>query len=882
MSALDSRFRGPHERVPVMHQLGTHPMPDWGGLLRTPRPPSRPLPPPLPPGPPPLSVQMSHPILYRQVEYQMQTPPPPPPVIHALAHPTNTAVPHPTTPQPPIQHLPVPVPVPTLSHPSVFQLCLLPNPPMALNLLPIQHQLLNLPVHPPLPLTPYPHSSSQPSRSAPMHYTPFVAPSHQPLKLSASEPQPPGLDISPASLKEQFLSKPESQSSPLRKSPHRCFTEIPKIDRIEPEETKVATKTVSTSIIPPTFSCSILDDSDDEQDIKPSTYLFIPGSIDYSYKPPPVKDPFANSKSLRHQQPSNPRRRRDDDEEADNDEDDSELEDETDEDFMVRVDRTYQELFPKVRKFMNQMGVDENWQLDKEEKACMICPFPQRLKGWTALLQHADKFKKRRLVQHRAYYRALSDHLKRGPRLIDDQRSEEKAVLIDSGKLAEELIVWPPLVIITNMKDKESLDIHVPLFKTMDVEKTLRENTDGKPGRMLVMFPASELGLLNAKLLVESLAKLLSSQMPTNVHISAPRYNTRAAMGGVGPFSVQHPHLYSWPMDPGVPVGHLAEPSDMINIDPHKKLINWSAENRREILKIVSKKSKEEHEREKAKLKAKLVEVDQIAESHQRFKSSKALLSLQLKEAEMGLQEQKQREEYISYRHAEQLKLMDAQFKSDIWRMEEERLAREGKIRALFESNERQLLKERIERNKEVETMRSQVANITQELEKHIAQKALGKEREIARRREEAYAVIKQREEQFNEVAHNMERNMLEKHEAQKMKLVEDFNKMRQEILMEWLRKQTALKASAESAKQEKEKLESEAKILSTSTETLSECSVCFLDFGEEATRALMQPCGHAKICLKCAVDIYQKTRLCPICRVRLSTKPKAIPKLYM
>lgn len=63
---------------------------------------------------------------------------------------------------------------------------------------------------------------------------------------------------------------------------------------------------------------------------------------------------------------------------------------------------------------------------------------------------------------------------------------------------------------------------------------------------------------------------------------------------------------------------------------------------------------------------------------------------------------------------------MDAQFKSDIWRMEEERLAREGKIRALFESNERQLLKERIERNKEVETMRSQVANITQELEKHM------------------------------------------------------------------------------------------------------------------------------------------------------------------
>lgn len=65
----------------------------------------------------------------------------------------------------------------------------------------------------------------------------------------------------------------------------------------------------------------------------------------------------------------------------------------------------------------------------------------------------------------------------------------------------------------------------------------------------------------------------------------------------------------------------------------------------------------QEHEREKAKLKAKLVEVDQIAESHQRFKSSKALLSLQLKEAEMGLQEQKQREEYISYRHAEQVRL---------------------------------------------------------------------------------------------------------------------------------------------------------------------------------------------------------------------------------
>lgn len=59
---------------------------------------------------------------------------------------------------------------------------------------------------------------------------------------------------------------------------------------------------------------------------------------------------------------------------------------------------------------------------------------------------------------------------------------------------------------------------------------------------------------------------------------------------------------------------------------------------------------------EKAKLKAKLEEVDHIAESHQQFKSKKAILSQQLKDAEMALKLQKDREGRIAKHHTQQVR----------------------------------------------------------------------------------------------------------------------------------------------------------------------------------------------------------------------------------
>lgn len=62
-----------------------------------------------------------------------------------------------------------------------------------------------------------------------------------------------------------------------------------------------------------------------------------------------------------------------------------------------------------------------------------------------------------------------------------------------------------------------------------------------------------------------------------------------------------------------------------------------------------------------------------------------------------------------------------------------------------------------------------------------------------------------------------------------------------------------------------------------------AECSVCFEEFDEQKTRALIQPCGHAKTCLPCAINIFSQSTLCPICRVKMSAKPKPIPyKLFM
>jgi hypothetical protein len=44
--------------------------------------------------------------------------------------------------------------------------------------------------------------------------------------------------------------------------------------------------------------------------------------------------------------------------------------------------------------------------------------------------------------------------------------------------------------------------------------------------------------------------------------------------------------------------------------------------------------------------------------------------------------------------------------------------------------------------------------------------------------------------------------------------------------------------------------------------------------------RALLIPCGHASICTSCALKLWKSSsrNRCPICRVKLTKRPKRLP----
>lgn len=118
---------------------------------------------------------------------------------------------------------------------------------------------------------------------------------------------------------------------------------------------------------------------------------------------------------------------------------------------------------------------------------------------------------------------------------------------------------------------------------------------------------------------------------------------------------------------------------------------------------------------------------------------------------------------------------------------------------------------------------------------------------------------------------------------------MEEAKKEREALLQEWLSKQ-------EKEKKEKQQILEEVgpfKIVVCSNEVsfsklslcavmqVPECCLC-MDTLSDENRAIFNPCGHARICLDCAVDVYNtEKKQCPMCREKIRKKPTLLPKFY-
>lgn len=55
------------------------------------------------------------------------------------------------------------------------------------------------------------------------------------------------------------------------------------------------------------------------------------------------------------------------------------------------------------------------------------------------------------------------------------------------------------------------------------------------------------------------------------------------------------------------------------------------------------------------------------------------------------------------------------------------------------------------------------------------------------------------------------------------------------------------------------------------------ECAVCMEGF-KKRKRACFSPCGHASVCVVCAKQEWERTKMCPMCKVGLDRKPVTLP----
>eukprot|EP00246_Nothoceros_aenigmaticus_P014751 TRINITY_DN5815_c0_g1_i1.p1 TRINITY_DN5815_c0_g1~~TRINITY_DN5815_c0_g1_i1.p1 ORF type:complete len:302 (-),score=65.28 TRINITY_DN5815_c0_g1_i1:148-951(-) len=148
-------------------------------------------------------------------------------------------------------------------------------------------------------------------------------------------------------------------------------------------------------------------------------------------------------------------------------------------------------------------------------------PEPKRFKGWKERIVHAEKVNHSKHESHHGYYRELYYALK-----ADQPGSHErKAVYGDSvedGEVAASFL-WPPVLLVNNA------GVHKIAESGPEVRGKLKEVRavyDGKQDTAnMVVYPATEVGFVNAKLLGKKLISC-SEDPESLMKVDYRRYRT--------------------------------------------------------------------------------------------------------------------------------------------------------------------------------------------------------------------------------------------------------------------------------------------------------------------------------------------------------------------
>ncbi|KAJ7516301.1 hypothetical protein O6H91_22G052100 [Diphasiastrum complanatum] len=562
-------------------------------------------------------------------------------------------------------------------------------------------------------------------------------------------------------------------------------------------------------------------------------------------------------------------------EEEEDEDDDSDMEDE---ELSLAVQKAYESLLPTVKDFVTRIlgNRKPNLMSDIAEKPCLVCRSSQKYKGWKALLAHTEKFKKKKPIQHRGFYQALSEIL------LSDSKDEEKgeARCVAETRTDEHLIVWPPIVILEKVEypNKTALLEQDEIYsKFPDLKKTSVVNIlpiySSKHNRAtsLVVFEDSTIGYLDAKTFEELLAKQRLGREECERQKERNFYQQeRDASSSAGRHYVHEKERWMQASPPArvcTIFGFMALPHDMKRLDPNKTTVKWSEEVFQEKVQYAHKKSKEKHDKEKAMLRARELEVERLQVSREQCISSKQHLEYLLEEKQKEIDRQMKRGEELESKHAEERRRQEGRFESDLKAFNAVSFAKEKKLRDHLELNEKQFAEEQFLRLQEVNYLRQKFEKITEKIKQEEAKEALDKEEEALRIRESCREKMLKAEVELNERAHALEMELMERQQQELIELFEENENEKQELLKKWLEDQEALqKAATEVPQEEDDNLSDEA-----------ECVICFEELG--ANRALLKPCGHAKICLNCALDLWKnKKPHCPICRGIIASKPAPPP----
>ncbi|KAI5064318.1 hypothetical protein GOP47_0020988 [Adiantum capillus-veneris] len=170
-------------------------------------------------------------------------------------------------------------------------------------------------------------------------------------------------------------------------------------------------------------------------------------------------------------------------------------------------DRAHRILLPLVKAQVSLFKENPHLETIREFRiACAVCPQQTLFRGWSALHIHAQKYWKCFPNQHQGYSKALSE-------VLQAEKVGSLAAAATTDGLA-----WPPVLLVDNGAGKTTFDgalrrskglqgMDVPCtLNDMELEEVLAVYKKRKgDDRDVVVYPASEIGLLDADKLTDAL-----------------------------------------------------------------------------------------------------------------------------------------------------------------------------------------------------------------------------------------------------------------------------------------------------------------------------------------------------------------------------------------